>query len=144
MPIESQYTVWVSTTATVIPPNCGLFANNASLFVFAPTTGYTYLNLTYIDPTLTTTNLTFFVNNPVGTQLYFKNFFGPPPMNQTVNTNWTVPNAAGMQYVWGYFANTTTCGNLTASQGITLKGVTGRLIELDPCKGYATGWDSTC
>lgn len=142
-PIEDQYTVWVVTSATAVATNCGMTAN-ATLFVNTTGTAWTNLNVSYMDSSLTTTNFTFWLQWPNGTTIHSTDFFGPTPNNQTVYTNWTVANTAGQMYVWGYWANTSACGNFSQAQGITLKGPTGRITSLDPCNGYALGWDATC
>jgi hypothetical protein len=112
---------------------------NASLFPASTSTGWTDLNLTYVDNSLTTRNLSFYINFPNTTRVYTRDYFGPAPFNQSINTNGTVQNIAGQGYVWGYWSNSTTCGNLSMEQGITLKGPTGKLINLDPCNGYTKG-----
>jgi hypothetical protein len=142
-PQQDSYTIWLMTTATAIAPTCGNIGN-ASLFVYAPTADTVYLNLSYNDPSSTTKNVTFFINFPNQTPWHIIDYYGPAPDNQTVNANWTVPNVAGTAFVFGYFINTSTCGNYSAAQGITLKGIQGQLINLDPCSGYALGWDSAC
>jgi hypothetical protein len=143
MPIENEYTVWVSTTATAVAPNCGSFING-SLYVYAPTTATTYLNFSWHDSTASITNVSYAVYYPNHTPVYSYSFDGPAPLNQSGNWSYAVTNTAGNAWVWEYSINSSTCGNLTGGQGITLKGATGKLVNLDPCGGYTKGWDSTC
>jgi hypothetical protein len=144
MPIENSYTIWVPTTATIAPPNCGLLIN-ASLFPSVYTTAETWLNLTVTDAGNSLYNTSYFIDFPNRTRYYTKQFMGVAPYNQSFNASYNVANTAGEMYVWGAFINSSVCGNVSLSQGITFKGDPNvRFFSLDPCGNYARDWGSTC
>lgn len=87
------------------------------------------LNLTYSDESLTTDNVTFYVNYPNASRVFTKQILGTTE-NQSFVTGYTVNNVAGQGYVFGFAANSTKFGNISKDQGITLKGVDGVLIDI--------------
>jgi hypothetical protein len=130
-PDQSAYTYVLATTATAPVANMADYiTTNLSVYESPPNV---YLNATYRDTGLTTSDTTFYVNYANRTPKYSYVYYA----NQTINASYAVSNIANDAYVWGFAANNTRFGWINQSQGITLKGVAGILYNPFDYKG---GW----
>lgn len=137
-PQQANYVFVLNPTASLIP-NKGDYING-TLYQTEPNSSYVDLKVDYIDIGHTTTSMMFFVNDgTTGVRLYTKIVSG-----YIGNSSHSVANIASTSYVWGYYADSTTFGNVSEAQGIMMKGATGKMFNLDPCGGYATGWGNEC
>jgi PKD repeat protein/lysophospholipase L1-like esterase len=137
-PQQANYIFVLTPTASLIL-NRGDYING-TLYQTVPNSSYVDLNVDYIDIGHTTTGMMFFVNNgATGNRLYTKIVAG-----YNGNSSYSAANIASASYVWGYYANSSQFGNVSEAQGIMMKGVSGKMFNLDPCGGYATGWGNEC
>jgi hypothetical protein len=134
-PQENTYTFIVPTTRTA-PVESSASSINSSVTV-VDIAGAVYLNVSYANAKLTTTNVHYFINYANTTPFYEKNFAGTPSTNQTVNFGYPVSNVRGDAYFWGFEAYDTKWGWTNQSSGITMKGVDGMLYN--PFI-YSDGW----
>jgi len=126
-PSEIDYTFVIPTTASAAIQSIGDFiTGNLSV---SSQGANVYLNMTYNDTGLQTTNVNYFIVYPNQTIFYTKNFAGTPALNQSVTFGYPVTNTRGDSYVWGYSATNSRWGMINRSQGITLKGVDGILFN---------------
>jgi len=126
-PSALDYTFVIPTTASAAIQSIGDFiTGNLSV---SSQGANVYLNMTYNDTGLQTTNVNYFIVYPNQTIFYTKNFAGTPALNQSVTFGYPVVNTRGNNYVWGYSATNTRWGLVNRSQGITLKGVDGILFN---------------
>jgi len=140
-PDQQAYTYVVATTATTQSINVNALYNG-TLYATNSSGSYVNLNLSYTDLSATTDHLMYYVNAANMTRIVTVNVV--PPYTYPINIAYGVSNKNSAGFVWGYYANSTLFGNVSGSQGITLQGVTGQLLVIDPCGGYATGWGNTC
>ena len=138
-PQQSNYIFVLRTNALPIL-NMNSYIN-ATLYQTVPNTSYVFLNFSYSDLSLSTTSVSFYVDAANRTRIYSDNIVGTSLL---VNSSHMVANIASTAYVWGYYADTTKFGNVSASQGIIMKGATNRLVDIDPCGGYVRGWGNAC
>jgi hypothetical protein len=137
-PDELTITIILATTNSQMTVNKWDYLNG-TLSTFVPNSSWVFLNLTYKDASLSTTQLTFYVNYPNQTTKYIKVFPATPPsVNQSINTSYAVSNVKGNAYVWGWYSNSTTFGNSSGSQGITMSGPQGILVDIFTPR---TGWE---
>jgi hypothetical protein len=104
------------------------------------------LNLTYNDSLLSTTSVTFYVNDGNGTQLYVST---GAPAGGIFDRSYAVTNRKTKNYVWGYNATSTQFGLISEAMGITMKGTGSMYVDIAPCVNsrgvpYATGWGNEC
>ena len=126
-PSMNDYVLVVPTTASASIQSIGDFVTG-NLTVL-PQGANVYLNMSYNDTGLQTTNVNYFIVFPNQTTFYTKNFAGTPAFNQSVEFGYPVTNTRGDSYVWGYSATNSRWGMINRSQGITLKGVDGILFN---------------
>jgi hypothetical protein len=105
-----------------------------------------YLNLTYSDNSFSTGSVSFYVNDVNATRIYTT---AGAPAGGLYNTSHPVPNIKTMMYMWGFYANSSTFGNISSALGITMKGTGGAYVDIAPCVNangvpYATGWGNRC
>lgn len=134
-PSQTSYTIVVATTASAVSPSKSSFiTENLSVINAGATIG---LRGVYNDTSYTTTEIIFFVNYSNHTPLY-SNRYSTTPATHNLSVTYFVPNTKGYSYVWGINGTSSTWGFSPISQGITMKGLTGMLVNpFDPTR---TGW----
>jgi hypothetical protein len=127
-PQENTYTFIVDTTRSATPEsNSGNITVNLTTFASGSNV---YLNVSYVNNRLTTTNVYYYIVFSNRTVFYAKNFTGTPPtLNQSVDFGYPVANSRGTSYVWGIESYDTKWGWTNKSLGITMKGVDGVLFN---------------
>jgi hypothetical protein len=138
-PQQSAYIFVLHPTANVVPNMADVI--NITLSQNAPNASYVNLNATYIDASGGTANVVFYIDADNGTRLYTQTF---TTGTAYVNASKAVPNIKSTAYVWGCNASSATYGTVVKEQGIIMKGQAGKLLNLDPCGGYAVGWGDEC
>jgi hypothetical protein len=137
-PQQANYVLVLHPNAALIPNRADYI--NGTLSQSTPNTSWINLNFSYQDLSATTTSVTFYVETANRTRIFSQTFTGAT----LVNSSKAIANTAGTSYVWGYVANSSQFGNVSAAQGIIPQGVKGKLVDLDPCGGYAKGWGNAC
>jgi hypothetical protein len=137
-PQQANYVMVLHPNAALIPNRADYI--NGTLSQSTPNTSWINLNFSYSDTSASTASVTFYVDTANKTRVYTQTYTGAT----LVNASKPIANVAGTSYVWGYYANSSTFGNVSAAQGIIPQGVKGKLVDLDPCGGYVTGWGNTC
>lgn len=139
-PQQLYFVYLFPTTQSIEKPNMADYING-TLYTTDHNATTVNLSLAYSDIGLSTTALTFYVDYANGTRLYTLSSFANYNL---ANATYMMPNTKSASYAWGYSAQSTMFGFVNESSGILLKGVSGRVFNLDPCGGYATGWGDTC
>ena len=121
-PKEEQYTIRFTLGEDI---DWSLFpAYNISATAINDT--HVALNVTYDDTETSSTNwLNFSVYYGNKTFVYSSNV-----TDQTVNASYIVENTKGQSYYWGFIADHDIYGTIEDFQGITLKGGTGKIVDL--------------
>jgi hypothetical protein len=148
-PTQLQFVYILSTTATALAPNV---ADNITISLTAEphiggTENYVTLVTDYLDTGSTTSTITYWLTYGNGTII--ERFEDLPYAGEYVYT-YDVCNFAGDSYVWGIYGLSSEFGNVSKSQGITMKGTGTGGLAVDLVKTGCTEWDcstppaSTC
>jgi len=129
-PDQSAYSIVLATTSTAPTPRSGDYIN--ATLTTVPLNTSVSLNMTYVDLSATTTDLTFYVRFANQSPAYSHTFTS----QSVVNTSYIVSNTKDTAYVWGFNANNTKFGWQNQSNGITLKGVTEVLYNPFEYRGW--------
>jgi hypothetical protein len=134
-PDQTVYVWQIATTASSPVQNEANYISS-NLSAASVTNGNVTLNATYQDLSNTTSIYNFNVWNATQNLIYTSTLYNVTNVSSADQVN----NVAGVGYVWGINAYTTTWGWYNISQGITMRGTNGMLVP-DPFK-YCGGWTS--